>query len=301
MPKSVKELVELSKSIISKMDKVDDVVMKLDLLSAQVERMQGEEKEQAEKERLLQAGLTARLLRKHLPDQGKAMGEYPPARPQDYEKTIRDLERLNPELFPVWHQLFENFREDCANSHEDGFFSHWDHEYTRLFTAYVNIHARGRILDIGCGPAARQVYLSDFPIKSISGIDPLPANDAVEFDRARGFNEFLPWPDDSFDTAINATSLDHVLSLDLSLRETVRVLKPGGRFVVWISSVPDSPPFDPSKSPFEAIDRYHLFHFERGWIEPILKKYFYFNDITIIPQPGFDHVFYVLEPLGSRV
>ena len=251
------------------------------------------------KESLLQAGrVSASLIADSYADTQKA-GNYIPAKKQSFGKLLGDMKKVNPKLFPVWHQLFENFKKDSIGN-VDGFFSHWDQEYARLFSAYINLHARGRILDIGCGNQGLPVYLSNFPTEMISGIDPLPADAAAEFEQVQGFNEFLPWPDGAFNTAVNATSLDHVLSLDLALRETARVLAPGGRFIVWIASVPGSPAFDTDQDAFKAIDRYHLFHFERQWIEPLIKKYFRFVDITIIPQPGFDHVFYSLTPLKAN-
>lgn len=43
--------------------------------------------------------------------------------------------------------------------------------------------------------------------------------------------ETLPFDDDTFDLVIGHAVLHHIPDLDLSLREIVRVLKPGGRFV----------------------------------------------------------------------
>lgn len=43
--------------------------------------------------------------------------------------------------------------------------------------------------------------------------------------------ETLPFDDDTFDLVVGHAVLHHIPDLDLSLREIVRVLKPGGRFV----------------------------------------------------------------------
>jgi ubiquinone/menaquinone biosynthesis C-methylase UbiE len=43
--------------------------------------------------------------------------------------------------------------------------------------------------------------------------------------------ETLPYPDDSFDLVIGHAVLHHIPDLDQSMREVLRVLKPGGRFV----------------------------------------------------------------------
>ena len=244
------------------------------------------------------SGLMIDALRGRLPEPAPS-SKFATAGSNSLEDDFERLEQLNPKLYPVWRQLLENFREDIEGAPAEGFFSHWDHKYTQLFIAYVKIHGRGHLLDVGCGTLGRPVYLAHAPAELVSGLDPLPASQSVDFERVQGFNEFLPWPDGAFDTVVNATSLDHVLSLERSLEETVRVLAPDGRFLLWISSVPDATAFDDKAGRFEALDRYHLFHFERKWLEPILEKYFSFRDITVIPQPGFDHVFYNLQPLGA--
>jgi ubiquinone/menaquinone biosynthesis C-methylase UbiE len=43
--------------------------------------------------------------------------------------------------------------------------------------------------------------------------------------------ESIPYPDDSFDLVVGHAVLHHIPDLDVALREVLRVLKPGGRFV----------------------------------------------------------------------
>jgi len=140
-------------------------------------------------------------------------------------------------------------------------------------------------------------YLSTRLPKTFSGLEPLPyigySKDRVQ----QGFNELLPWEDNQFDTVVSGTSLDHVLSLEISLKEVFRVLKPSGKYLVWLASIPNAPPFDEKADEFNAIDEFHLFHFDKIWIEPIFEKNFFeISDVTTISQPGFDHVFYCLTP-----
>jgi ubiquinone/menaquinone biosynthesis C-methylase UbiE len=87
-----------------------------------------------------------------------------------------------------------------------------------------------------------------------------------------------------------------VLSIEKSLEEVCRVLVPQGRYLVWLGSIPGAAAYDPKRTDFTPADHFHLFHFDRKWIEPIFAKYFEFLDVTIIPQVGFDHVFYCLTP-----
>ena len=214
------------------------------------------------------------------------------------EQAFARLKELEPRIYPVWLRLFENglaeYRE--STEEESASLSVWEHQYARVFGAYVGVFSSGRLLDIGSGAKRIPSYLAGYPTDLLSLLDPLEAEIAFPCEFARGFNEFLPWSDASFDTVISGTSLDHVLSLEKSLEEVVRVLRPGGHYVVWLASVPGSPPYEPNAPEFEPPDRFHLFHFDRAWIEPLFARYFDFVDITVITYAGFDHVFYCMRP-----
>src|SRR5262249_27455746 len=118
----------------------------------------------------------------------------------------------------------------------------------------------------------------------------------TNFEFVRGFNEFLPWPDQAFNTVVSGTSLDHVISLERALAEVKRVLASDGRYLVWLASVPGAPSYIENSVNTKAIDDFHMFHFDRVWIEPLFEKYFTIADATVVSQPGFDHVFYCLMP-----
>ncbi len=242
---------------------------------------------------LFSAGLAARARRLNSPEPQPA----PPgtAKPIPYEEALAKLEALNPRLFPVWKQLFDNGAR-AYYEEKEGSCSHNTHHHAKLFGAYCEIYARGRILDVGCGPHGVPSYLATWSRAQIAGLEPLVPSTEPDFELQRGFNEFLPWADDTFDTVLSATSLDHVLSLDRSLAEVRRVVKPSGRYLVWLASIAGSPAFDPDRESFEPIDQFHLFHFDRVWIEPLFEVQFEIEDITIIPQPSFDHVFYTMRP-----
>jgi ubiquinone/menaquinone biosynthesis C-methylase UbiE len=154
-------------------------------------------------------------------------------------------------------------------------------------------------LDVGCGPFGLPFYLEGFPPEQFAGLEPLPANTA-DVQIVRGISEYLPWPDHSFATVISATSLDHCLSLDRSLAEVIRVLKPGGRFLLWIGSNPGSPPFRPLDPAFTPADQYHLFHFDTSWFEPLLSQSFVIEDRARFDRGSYSHVFYCLTPSQER-
>lgn len=222
-------------------------------------------------------------------------GTYARARGIPLDEQFRRLEALDPEVFPQWKRLFENGKRSYYEQKEASC-SHRDHWYARLFGAYIDVMATGRLLDVGCGPHGLPSYLNGYDLELVSGIDPLEPSSATPFEFVQGFNEFLPWPDRSFNTVVSGTSLDHVLSLEHSLAEVGRVLTENGRYIVWLASIPGSPPYDPRSRPVVPRDEFHLFHFCRTWIEPIFERYFVIADIVVIAQPGFDHLFYCMQP-----
>lgn len=96
---------------------------------------------------------------------------------------------------------------------------------------------RPRILDVGCGTGANLKTLAEFG--EAEGVDVSP--DAIEFCRKRGLDnvklgaaEELPYDDGTFDLV---TALDVVEHLDDDvggLREMRRVLRPGGRALIFV-------------------------------------------------------------------
>lgn len=241
---------------------------------------------------LLAAGLTARSTAVH------PAGAVAQPRAVDMDEELQKLAALDPKIFPHWQRLFDNA---VSHYHEDieASASVWGHRFAQLFGAFVSVYARGDLLDVGCGVNGKPSYLGGHPSRLVAGLEPLPQTSNPDFLCVRGFNEFIPWPDRCFDTVISGTSLDHVLSIDKSLAEVARVLRPGGRYLIWLASIAGAKPYAPDAPDFAPADQFHLFHFDRKWIEPLFARTFDFIDVTIIPQPGFDHVFYCLTPKQS--
>jgi hypothetical protein len=94
----------------------------------------------------------------------------------------------------------------------------------------------GRLLDVGCGILEIPGYL-DFEDKSkfeFFGIDPIE-NRSFRGMRIVGCSEFMPFGDDQFDALIFATSLDHVCSLEHTMKESSRILVKDGKVIIWMS------------------------------------------------------------------
>ena len=121
---------------------------------------------------------------------------------------------------------------------------HWWHVgRRRIIAGFVQeicaqfVESRPRILDIGCGTGGNLMMLSQFG--QAEGVD--VSADAVAFCRARGLQnvklgsaESLPYEDATFDLV---TALDVVEHLDddvAGLREMRRVLRPGGRLLMFV-------------------------------------------------------------------
>lgn len=122
--------------------------------------------------------------------------------------------------------------------------SHWWYTGRRkILTSFVEdicrrvTDRRPRILDVGCGTGANLLMLSKYG--DAEGVD--VSEDALAFCRERGLEnvklgaaEQLPYDDDTFDLV---TALDVVEHLDddlAGLREMRRVLRPGGRVLLFV-------------------------------------------------------------------
>ena len=227
-------------------------------------------------ERIRDRGRLADLLREAPLAKRRAGALIPFA--QQHDK----LRAAAPEAYRLWSQAYEENVKAYVGFPADSC-SSTGNAVGELFRCFLVPHRRGYVLDVGCGPQPVASFLHDYPADKISGIDPIEAPHPFEF--RQSFCEFLPWQDESFDTVISGTSMDHVLLLDESLSEIHRVLAPSGRFVMWLGLVPGSPRYDPSKP--QLVDRFHLFHFDRPWFEQIMREHgFEIEDVFDHPAGG---------------
>jgi SAM-dependent methyltransferase len=122
--------------------------------------------------------------------------------------------------------------------------SHW--WYTgrrRILTRFVEdicrrvTDRRPRILDVGCGTGANLLMLSQFG--DAEGVD--LSEDALAFCRERGLKnvklgaaEKLPYDDGTFDLVTGLDVVEHLDDDLAGLREMRRVLRPGGRVLLFV-------------------------------------------------------------------
>jgi SAM-dependent methyltransferase len=107
--------------------------------------------------------------------------------------------------------------------------------------------AGGRVLDVGCGPGHLSIRLAREHGLEVTGLDLDPA--MIERAQANaerleaegggrpsflvGDVAALPFPDGSFDLVVSTLSMHHWEDPSAALAEIARVLRPGGRALIW--------------------------------------------------------------------
>lgn len=110
----------------------------------------------------------------------------------------------------------------------------------RIYGAQLPLHARGRLLDLGCG----QVPLYGVYRTLVHEVTCVDWSDGPHIDRCCDLAEPLPYADASFDTVILSDVLEHVPDPALVWREMARVLAPEGKvimsvpFFYWVHAHP---------------------------------------------------------------
>ncbi len=117
--------------------------------------------------------------------------------------------------------------------------AHYLDKRVRFLTGCVAVPGRG--LDVGCGTGVLAARLAALGWR-MDGIDPsqgmldVMARDAPEVRGRRGSGDDLPYDGDRFDLVTTVAALHHVAAADAvrdTLVEMARVVRPGGRIVVW--------------------------------------------------------------------
>ena len=122
--------------------------------------------------------------------------------------------------------------------------SHWWHTGRRkIIAAFVEeicrrvTDRRPRILDVGCGTGANLLMLSKYG--DAEGVD--ISEDALAFCRDRGLDkvrlgagEELPYDDGTFDLVTALDVVEHMDNDLAGLKEMRRVLRPGGRVLLFV-------------------------------------------------------------------
>lgn len=128
----------------------------------------------------------------------------------------------------------------------------WSEEVLNAMLAAAQPKPTDRVLDVATGTGFTALAFAPL-VQSVVGLDVSPGmlRQAEQFARGRGITntvfqegtaEMLPFADASFDLVTCRIAPHHFLSVPQFLSETARVLKPGGRFVLADTTVPDDLP-----------------------------------------------------------
>ena len=145
--------------------------------------------------------------------------------------------RKNPDYQELIYQCY--LGENLVENAERFRFSEEFVETTRLIESY-NQKPTLKLLDIGCGNGISAVSLALHGY-DVTAVEPDPSTTVgreaikklvehfkLDIHIIEGVGENLPLPDQCFDVVYMRQTLHHASSLDLFLKQSYRVLKPGG-------------------------------------------------------------------------
>lgn len=120
--------------------------------------------------------------------------------------------------------------------------------------AAAELRGAERVLDLGCGPGHTALLFAPH-VEEVVALDPTEAMliearrlagerriDNVRFEL--GVAEAVPCPDTAFDRVVSRQSAHHWSDIRGAVGEIVRVLAPGGLFVLIDTLAPEEPPLD---------------------------------------------------------
>ena len=106
----------------------------------------------------------------------------------------------------------------------------------------------------------------------------MPLEENYSFPFARGISDRLPFADGTFDSCYFFSSIDYALSVETTLAEAHRVLKPGG--VIGIAT-----PIHSTKQ--VDGERLHHYRFLAGELEGFVARAFFDDVTTLVHRPDY--------------
>lgn len=141
---------------------------------------------------------------------------------------------------------------DRQAEHYNAQWNTWSEESLRWLLENAAPQPTDRVLDIATGTGFTALAFAPY-VAEVIGLDVSTGmleqarkhaaeQGVTNTDFQEGPAERLPFPDASFDLVICRIAPHHFLSITKFVHEVARVLKPGGRFLVADTSVPDNDP-----------------------------------------------------------
>ena len=167
-----------------------------------------------------------------------------PDRPQGAAATREQVEAAfhDPKLANVLYHDWEaaTYDEKWSISYDERCIAYARDRFAHV--AGTDGWPYGSALELGCGTGFFLLNLKQAGVLDeghVTDLSPGMVKVAVRNAESLGFSvegrvadaESLPYDDDSFDLVVGHAVLHHIPDLDLAMREVLRVLKPGGRFV----------------------------------------------------------------------
>ena len=136
---------------------------------------------------------------------------------------------------------------------------HYKYFFTEYFGIPEDFYQGINVLDIGCGPRGSLEWAEKAAQRT--GLDPLAEKylklhkSSHRMQYVKGGSESIPFDSDHFDVVSSFNSLDHVEDVRQSLQEIVRVLKPGGLFLLIVDIHTKPTITEPSAFSWEIMDQ----------------------------------------------
>lgn len=108
-----------------------------------------------------------------------------------------------------------------------------NHIHDKALALALKDHAKGRMIDIGCGTKPYEKLAKPYVIEHVGVDREDPFNRNARVDVAAGAYE-IPLGNDTFDTALSTAALEHLAEPEQALRECFRLLKPGGTAIYTV-------------------------------------------------------------------
>lgn len=133
--------------------------------------------------------------------------------------------------------------DEVAPAYDESLPSHVTEHYLDKRTAYVRsaVPPPASVLDVGCGTGVLAGRLVRHGY-AVSGLDPssgmleVMRRSGLEIEAVQGSATEMPFDENRFDLSLSIATMHHIADRDAvhaALGEMVRVVKPGGRILVW--------------------------------------------------------------------
>lgn len=138
----------------------------------------------------------------------------------------------------------------------------WEEILNKGFGVNYNFFLNKEVLEIGCGPSG--IIFQIDTAKTRVGIEPMDIRNLIDEEWKKtivkkGVGEELPFENNSFDVVISFNALDHAINPERVIRETHRVLRDNGDFLLWIYTLKEI--YRPIQKILNRLDPPHPHHF----------------------------------------